>query len=191
MLTLKHLSEIFNRAISKDRLYQEALGVVKRNSRGRTWLIGGAVYRALVKELYGNGKEAKDFDFIVEKAKPKIELSDGWTIGESRFGNPKFVKGNAQIDFVPIDRVIHIVHYGLTPNTSNFLSKVPFNIHSLAYDTRRKKVIGEIGREALEDRVVRVNDLEMARIYAEKYGVTINDRLRKTANELGFSAELI
>lgn len=191
MLTLKYLSENFRKFVSEAADYQEAFGLVRENSEGGIWLIGGTVYRTLVQSVYGLGKTGKDFDFLVDRATQVTSLPKGWAQIESRFGNLKFVRGDRQVDFVPLNRVIHIRHYQLPPTIGSFLARTPFNIHSLAYDTRRRRLIGKIGKAALEEKVIRVNDLEMARNYARMYETSVNDKLKETAGELGFSAELI
>lgn len=188
-LTLDYFSCIFNQFLEKDKRYQEALGIVRANSKGGVWLIGGYVFRNLIRELYGRGKPSKDLDFLVEEPVKRFNLPRGWKIEESRFGSPKFIKGDEQIDFIPLGNVVHINFYGLERTIANFLERVPFNIHSIAYDVQRKRVIGRIGKEALKQKIVRVNDLKMAELYAKRYKTTIESLLRKKAKELGFEAE--
>ena len=134
-LTLENLTVWFNDFLEKDEKYQEALEIVRSNSKGRMWLIGGYVYKNLARELYGReSKPIKDLDFIVEKKRKEIIIPGGWSLTKSRLGSPKFLKEDSQIDFILMDDVVDIIFYNLERTIANFLERVPFNIHSIVYD---------------------------------------------------------
>ena len=160
-LSPEFLSELFTQIVSQDETYQEAVRIVRANSYGKIWLIGGFLYRTLASQLYGVKKPSKDFDFIVERAEHKLILPESWKVTVNRFGNPKFV-GTFEIDFVTLNRVHSIMRRGVEPNIQNFLNGVPLNIHSLVYDVDNEEVIGNIGISALERKVVSVCNPEMA-----------------------------
>jgi hypothetical protein len=190
MLTLEYLSESFKELVSSDADFHEACEIVRQNSSGRRWMIGGFLYRNLVNILYGTEKPAKDFDFIIETSNPEIVLSESWSQSQNRFGNPKF-KGRFEIDLVPLSNVYSIAQRQLPPKIEHFLDGTPFNIHSLVYDIDEETVQGEIGREALEKRVFEVNNLEMALAHVELYKTTLNEMIKTKAAELGFRPALI
>lgn len=190
-MTLKKLSEIFNRAIENDSNYQAALDIVKQNSYGNIWLIGGAVYRTLIRLLYKEGGNPKDFDFIVQRKKSILDLPNRWKLTYSRFSNPKLVYKDKQIDIIPLDKCIAITKRNLRPTISNFTSGCPFSIHCVIYNVNKRRLEGKKGIEALEQKVVEINNPEMARIYANAYHTKINQIIKKLAKELGFKPKFI
>jgi hypothetical protein len=190
-LSFEYLSGIFREIETKDKELALATEIVKQNSDGKIWLVGGSVYRNLIREIYGGTKQDSiDFDFIVENEKGKIILPEGWKLEFNHFGNPKFV-GKFEIDFVPLKKVYSIAKRKLEPTIENYLIGTPLNIHSIAYGIDDKRIIGEIGRRTLEEKVVRVNDLEMAREAVKKYGQHAIDMAKKKAEDIGFRFELI
>ena len=189
-LSFEYLSGIFREIETRDENLALATEIVRQNSNGKIWLVGGAVYRNLIREIYG-GKEAKtDFDFIVEEEKEVITLPENWARLENHFGNPKLV-GKFEIDFVPLKKVYSIIRRSLEPLIENYLNCVPLNIHSIAYSIDDRRIVGEIGRKSLEERVVRINDLEMAREAAKKYVISVNNLIKEKAEDIGFGFELI
>ena len=185
--TKDELAEQLRELLEKNECYQEALKIVKSNFHGKVWLIGGAVYKTL---LFKNCNQTKDFDFIVESPNKEIVLPEGWRIKNNRFGTLKFVSEMKEIDFVPLKEVIHIKSKGLEATIENYLAYTPLNIHSIAYDIKKKKLLGEIGIAALEEKVIRVNDFEMASKMVGKYGISLREMLKNKAQELGFDYEL-
>ena len=183
------LTGIFKEVI-QDEQAQQAIEIVRKNSQGRIWIIGGFVYRTLARKLYGGiEKPVKDYDFIVEQPNPAIELPDGWKRTLNHFGNPKFV-GDFQIDFVPLRMVYSILKRGVPATIENYLNGTPLNVESIAYDVAGERVIGDTGISALERRVVAVNNPDMAKDVA--YWIflkSVNEIIRKKAEELGFQAE--
>lgn len=55
----------------------EAYDVVRKNSSGKIWLIGGTLCRGLSEILYGIKNEGCDFDFIVEEGVGEFDLPGG------------------------------------------------------------------------------------------------------------------
>ena len=188
-----NLSDIFKNIISKDKYFQLALKVVKENSlNDNIWVIGSFIYKNLADYFYENINSAKDIDFIVEKISPKISIPDNWTINKTRFGNPR-LKNNIgiEIDIIPLEEVYVIKKRKLSSSIENYLSGVPLNITSFAYDINKEKIEGIAGIESLGQKIVRINDLEMAQETAKIYETTVNEMIKKKANELKFKAELI
>lgn len=170
------------------REYNEAYQIVKRNSSGKIWLIGSFVFRTIAHQMYGAEKpEDVDLDFIVERPAENFNLPPGWKAKKNRFGNPKFVNGRTQIDYVPLKNIYSILKRGLAPTIENFLTGVPLNVQSLAFDTQEEKIVGERGIDSLKRKVVEVVDLDLARYAAQKKGITLEEMIRRKAEELGFT----
>ncbi len=183
---------IIKEKILKDEFFEEALDMIKKNSSGKIWLIGGFLYKNLVAELYGTCKKpAKDIDLIVEKANKKLILPTGWKKETNTFGNPKLFNERIEIDFIPLDKMYYIKKYKLKPCINSHLESVPLNIHYLVYDIFNNEIIGDIGIRALEKKVVSAYNLEMLKYGAKKYNTTVNDMIKEKADALGFRAELI
>ncbi len=191
-LTLDSLSREFFAVLSQDEKYPEILDLIKQNSAGNIWIIGGLVYKTIAGFLQGITPQIKDYDFVVEQSIPEIIVPKSWRVKPNSFGNLKFTnrKIGTKVDLVSLWRVYQIYERGLEPEISNFLSGVPFNIHSIAFNTTNLRIIGNIGIRALEERVVRVYDSEMARLYAQRYRTTVASLLHRKSEEIGFRVEL-
>ncbi len=100
------LGNLLGKHLSENKIYLEALGIVKKNSSGKAWLIGSGVYKTLLNLLYGSSYEVKDWDFIVAKITTPLRLENGWTVGESKHGNPKLKKGDFIIDLIALDNIL-------------------------------------------------------------------------------------
>jgi len=188
-LKAEQLTEIFKEVIHNKQA-QQAIEIVRRNSQGKIWIIGGFVYKSLARKLYGKPEaQSKDYDFIVEQPNSEIVLPEGWKRKLNHFGNPKFV-GDFQIDFVPLRMVYSILRRKIPATIDNYLNGTPLNIQSIAYDSEGR-IIGEVGISALERRVVAVNNLDMAKDIAWVFCKSVNDIIRKKAEELGFDAEYV
>lgn len=168
--------------------FQEAIEVIRQNSVGDFWLIGGFVYRTLAQEMYGVPRPSVDLDFIVETPVRKPFLPMGWTAGTNSFGNPKFVNGGRSVDYVPLENVFSIRNRRLKPTIANFLSGVPLNVQSIAYDVNANQVIGETGIDAVVGQYVAVYDLFFAEYAAKKKGKTVEQMLKDKAESLKFRA---
>ena len=189
-----NLSGTFRRIAECDESFKEALSIVEQNTAdGRIWLIGGFLYKTLANYLYGTSKPSKDFDFIIECPNQQIVLPENWRLSKSRFGNSKFAKTDKslEIDFVPLSRVHGIIKRRIPPSIQNYLSGVPLSIHYLAYETKSGILEGDVGLASLEQKFVRLHNLEMAEDAARLYNTTVNEMITKKARELGFRAELV
>lgn len=185
------VTQLFLNGTEDNLRFREALEIVKSNSSGKIWLIGGFVYRTIASQLYGTPKPAVDFDFIVEKAVECFTLPESWSLEQNRFGNPKFVHGHNSIDYVPLDKVCSITSRALSPTIENYLSGVPLTVQSIAYDVYGDKVIGEIGIDALKRRVIEINNLHFAEYAASKKGISVEEMIKQKAESLRFMAVLM
>lgn len=182
-----NFTQVFLSGIEDCEEFSEALDIVKGNSSGKIWLIGGFVYRKIASQLYELPKPKVDLDFIVEYPVSDFNLPSGWRVKTNRFDNPKLVRGKKQIDYVPLENIYAIVERQVQPTIENFLKLVPLTIQSIAYNVNENKVIGEIGINALQRRVVEVNDLVFAGYAADKKNKSLQDMIQEKADELGFT----
>ncbi|MFZ1971076.1 MAG: hypothetical protein WAU65_02770 [Candidatus Nanoarchaeia archaeon] len=187
----ERLIEIINSSILLDEDFQEALKIVKDNSFGKIWLVGGFLYKNIASSLYSSQKSTKDFDLVVEEAKSNLILPEGWKITTNHFDGIKFVNGKKEIDFMPLANLYYIKNNHLSHCINNFLEGGGLNIHCLAYDILGEKVVGDVGIKALEDKVISAYNLEMLEYGARLYGKTSNEVIRQKAKELGFEARLV
>ncbi len=183
----KELENVLKKSLSGSRLYQEILGIVRQNSKGRIWLIGGWVYRTLAHNLYDCESPIKDFDFIVEKIKIPLQFLRGWQETKTNFGSPRLKKDNVCIDIVPLNNIYFIKNQSLEPNIENFLNGTPLTIQSIAFDVTDQILIGNIGIKSILNKTVGVNnqkEYDYAKsIYGDRFSV------KRYVNDLGFTEE--
>jgi hypothetical protein len=166
--------------------FKEAVEIIKKNTEGKAWLIGGFVFRAIVEDVYNIPiSKDVDFDFIVEIPKD-ISLPHGWRIDKNSYGNPKFIGPSYEIDYVPLNNIHSIIRRGLEPTIDNFFSGAPLNIQSIAYDVMDNKVVGNIGIKAIKDKTISINNMEQALHRAQIKGVKLRDLITDVANQLDF-----
>ena len=183
-----NLQDSFKRELDSSEVYSEARRIILNNSLGGVWLIGGAVFRNLAYLVHTSKKPNVDLDFIVEHDKTPHILPEGWAEGINRFENPKFFNANKQIDLIPLSNIYSIISRNLSPTIGNFLSGVPLTMQALVYDVKNEKLIGEKGLDALQRKVVEVNDLRFAKYAAKKKGKSLRQYIQEKADELGFLA---
>jgi tRNA nucleotidyltransferase/poly(A) polymerase len=185
------LSKLFENFIEKDKNYKIAYDLVKQNSDGKIWLIGGALSRNLNQLVHGVPQLSFDFDFVVEKPHEIIRLPFGWMIKKNSFGNPKFINKNFSIDFVPINNIKHLIEENLEPTIENVLKSAPFTIQALAYDTQTKKIIDKGGFDALQNKIFKINNIKTATYLADIKMMKLNDIILKKSKSMNFEPELI
>lgn len=182
-----NITQIFLSGIKNCEEFKEAIDIVKKNSSGKIWLIGGFVYRTIAGQLYGLPKPRVDLDFVIENPVPDFDLPNGWKVGINRFGNPKLVNRKKQIDYVPLKNIYSIRQRQIKPTIKNYLTGVPLTIQSIAFDVRENRIIGEIGIDALRRRVVGINDLFFAKYAAQKKNKSLRVMIQEKADDLGFT----
>jgi hypothetical protein len=167
--------------------FTEALDIVRKNSTGKIWLIGGFVYRTIANQLYGAPKPDVDLDFIVEIPVQEFNMPVDWKIYRNSFGNPKLVNGKKQIDYVPLRNVYSILQRNIEPTIENFLTGAPLTIQSIVYDVNANNVIGNIGINALQKRIVEINNLFFAEYAAQRKNKSLRAMIQEKADRLGFT----
>jgi len=189
-INLTTASSILTNYLKKDKKYQKALKIVKTNSKGKIWLIGGYLYKNLIRRIYKKGEKPKDFDFIVKKINTKVILPKRWKIERTYFGDYRFTKNKEQIDVIPMDNFDKRILNGKKPSIPIFLESNMLNIQFFAYDINKEKLIGKHGIKAINDKVVRVYNLKFAKMFSKFKKWTLEEYLRKKAKEVNFTFEL-
>ncbi|MEK6899596.1 MAG: hypothetical protein AABX05_00580 [Nanoarchaeota archaeon] len=174
--------------LKTNKEYQEALTIVKSNSKGKIWLIGGIVSRSIIKSAYGNLQLKHDIDFLVEKLNDHLVIPPGWKETKNKFNNPKLIKEDIEVDIVPLGTSEFIRQNKLKPSIKNFLAGTPLDIQSLAFDIQDRKLIGDLGIKALQRKEVRVNNSKRLLAKAQRKNLSPQKLLQKIAKSLGFKA---
>jgi len=186
MITHKTMEKALMRELKKSKEYLEASRIVRSNSQGKIWLIGGTVSRSIIKAIYGHQKVQHDLDFLVEKLNNKLVIPKNWKIAKNRFDNPKLIKGNTEVDIVPLESAEYITENKLKPSIKHFLAGTPLDIQSLAFDINKGKLVGSLGIKALQKKEVRINNSKRFLAKAKRKGLTPEELLQHTAKSLGF-----
>lgn len=154
----QELGNLLSKHFSENKIYLEALDVVKKNSSGKVWLIGSGVYKTLLNLLYRSSYEVKDWDFIVGKVTKPLKLKNGWVAGETKHGNPKLKKGCFVIDLIALDNIHSIKERNLEPDIRHYLSGVPLTIQSIVFSVDGNFLMGDVGIKSLLTKTVGINN---------------------------------
>ncbi len=148
--------------------------------------MGGIVSRSIIKSLYRHSQPQHDFDFLVKKLKDPLVVPSEWKINKNRFNNPKLIRGNIEVDVVPLETVESVLERKLKPTIANFLTGTPLDIQSLIFDVDKKELIGDLGIKALQRKEVRINNKKRFSAKAQRKGLTPPELLQQIAKSLGF-----
>lgn len=189
---------LFERSLV-DYPFDEFLDIAKHHSEGRIWIIGGFVYRNIIKEHYGTPYEKRpiDIDFLVEEYAEDITRPKGWELGSTSVGDLSFSKGDEyEIALNGLVNFHSITSRDFPEEIQSFYSGTPLNIQSISYDCEERVVEGEFGIDAIERRVIEVNYIKEAQWEAERISkkigkpFSVNDLIRRKADELRFEYKL-
>ncbi len=159
----------------------------------RFYIVGGYISSLAISKIYGIERPKTDLD-ILFKEKTDLNLiktPTGWKRTLSTLGNFRLVNGEHQIDIWDLTTTKHILELGLEPTIESYLSIVPFTLQSLVYDFESRKVIGDIGLNAIHTQTVGVNNLSNAEPYYAKFRMSVNEAMQKFAAKYNFTPLLI
>jgi hypothetical protein len=189
-------TRFFIEKITNDKDFQEAFLIVKNNSKpGNIWVIGGLVYRNIVGGLYKKkGNEIYDFDFLVENPVKfeQVNVPADWNITRTGLGEPRFINGQKQIDLASLDNAINpsesenLSNMNSEEKLQSYFRRVPLNVQAIAYDTIKKKIVGEMGIEAIKDKKIQINNLDECISFCRRHRMSVDEFINKKANALGF-----
>lgn len=193
MINYKELIFKFKDLLEADCDFQESLELARKNANeGKIWLIGGTVYKNLVNLTHGTNSKNKDYDFIIEKRVKESELfvPPRWKLEKTGLGQPRFIRNGLSVDIVALEEVHAIVNYSLEPKIQSYLESTPTNIQSVIYDTGSETLTGDLCLSAIDESIVRVNNLRGLLNYCEITNRNYADYLAKIANSLRFKLEM-
>lgn len=172
----------------KDPVFIEVLDLVRQNSKGKIWIIGGFVYKNLTTSLHGGNVYNYDIDFVVEQRKSVLKEVSGWEIQVNNYGSQNYVRNGNKMSFTDLKKAIRVS--GLkNPTIEEFIEETPFNIQSIAYDLDEHKIIGQKGIESILKKVIKINNKAQADFYAKRKNRDLNDIIEEKAKELNFKYE--
>ena len=173
----------------QDPVFLEVLELVKNNSKGKIWLVGGFLYKNLASAFFGGESYNYDIDFIVEERNVILKEVFGWSIQTNNYGSHNYVREGNKMSFTDIRKAIRVS--GLqNPTIEEFIKETPLNVQSVTYDLSAGKITGEKGIEALKEKIVEVNNKDQAEFYAKRKGKTLEDIIKEKAQELNFNYKL-
>lgn len=146
---LNFKKEVFN---TLNNHPNEVWGVLKKIGEKGTYLIGGAVRDSIVNKLYNKRIKIADYDFFCKnKTSNKLKklFSQEKNISYSRFGSPKLIFNDFEIDLIPYDNTIAEFKYGRKPNLKNILLSSDITTSSIAYSFEKGNFITERGMEGI------------------------------------------
>ena len=168
-------------------IFKETSSLVEQNSQGKIWIIGWFVYKNLASSLYGTVQYEYDIDFIVEHKNEILKKVDDWNIEVNSYLNPNYVREGNKMSFTDIHKTIRASGFG-SQTIEDFILYTPLNIQSIAYDILDDKLIGDIGINALKEKIVKVNNLAQAEFFAQRKNKTLKEIITEKARELDFQA---
>ena len=146
--------------LAKDKKFQEALVLVRKNTTGKIFLTGGYLYNYL---LFGNTKRAEDIDFLItENLNKKIILPKEWKIKINTFNHPCFIKKDMKIDPVQLRKHSFIIKEKMKPTVKSYLKSTPLNLGAIVWDTEKNKLYGGKGLKAIKEKQIKIHNKKAA-----------------------------
>jgi hypothetical protein len=172
-------AQLYHERMQTDERFQLAYGVASRIMRGERWLLGGAVFRPIVKMMYDRPQPETDFDFVCDAVDTSVQLPEGYAISSNSHGNPKIVNCSLEIDCVPFK------DWADRDNTIfGILSHSPTTVQSIAYNPVTGEIIGA-GKIAISRQEIMVHELEELLGAARSKGMLPHEYLNRFS-ALGF-----
>ncbi len=178
------VTEVFRDSIKNCDAYHEALYIARMNSRGKLWVVGSFVYKTIATVLYGGEKNHRDIDFLAEHLGERLIVPVGWKGLRNAFGNPKLVRGQREIDISSLDGT------RIPPTIEIYLMNSTLTIQCIAYDVQERRIIGDMGKRALRERTVAVNNPNFDKDYFATKGYTLESYVLTKAEGLNFRVVL-
>lgn len=203
-------------------VFKESLELIKEYSQGKVWLMGGYLYGNFIKFVYGKDPNLtkqfyRDIDFLAEDVKKEVNTEKishkfkDWVICPTSYGSFSFIKSGRSVDLNYLFNFYPITLWKRSPTISieDILESAPLTIQSMLYDCDDKKIFGKTGISAIENKIIRINNMGNAKLRTElklkgkhrdnkEYVPAsedilkeINREIKDKAKELGFDYELL
>ena len=195
--------EIFRAEWEKEPRREEILEIGKRNTEGGLWILGGLVYRTIIKGLYGRETRGEkgviDVDFVAEKlaSHKNFTIPPGWTLKFTQYENPYLETEGYRVSLDSLYNYRPLLLRGIPfPELRDLLERTPLNIQSIAWDCTRESLIGAKGILAIHNQRVQVNDYQDLGRAVRDLGLdplseNLEKLVRKKAEDLGFEFDFI
>jgi SAM-dependent methyltransferase len=181
MINTSKYSQIVKSHLQNNSDFQTAISTINNLvPKSKIWLIGGQVFRPILKEIYDIPYTADtDFDFIIEKL-PVVNEEDvpkDFILSKTGLGAPSLTKGNLQIDLIPLEDATKLSKDELTqlsPEESleRYFQRVPLNIQAIAYDVLNERVIGQDSLKGIQDKVIKPMSLGECLSFCKRRGIS-------------------
>lgn len=186
----------FQKAVKDNGDFAEAIEIAKNAANGGDiWVIGGSVFRNIIKELYDSkGPSNYDFDFIFENPVNVDYLKSlkNWNFLKTGLDEPCLIANEKQIDFIWLNNAVN-PHEMADPKKmsvdekiQSYLRRVPLNIQSIIYDVNGDRVIGEVGIKAVKEKNISINNLDECLNFCRRRKISIRKFMTTKGNDLGF-----
>lgn len=187
--------------LDHDANFARSLAIVRSlaNAQREIFLVGGAVYRILIRIIHGDEVvNLRDHDFIVEGVPHTFPgVPEGWCLGKTSHGQHRLTNiadPTTQIDLVRLQDAINT--WDDVPVDTNdpeacinsYLSKTPLDVQSVAYSLTRRKLYISTALTAIVRREIRIHHLLECEHYCRVKGISKEQYLQMKARTLGFSA---
>jgi hypothetical protein len=186
MIVSRDIAPLFKAALERDEKAQCMLEIVRQNTNGLLWIIGGYVFRTCASGLYGIERPPCDLDVIVSSI---ASSPPGWEVQQNRFGTTKWVSAAGSIDVVPLYQVHYIASSHIQPTMVHYLQGTPLTVQSIVYDMYNGGLYGE-SINALLRREVAVHNRFTFPYAAKMKGKSPAGYLEEMAQSLGFRSRL-
>ena len=193
---MDEFARYFLEGIKKDPKFILALEIVRKNSSGKIWVIGGAVYKTIISELYGYEiKREPDYDFIVEKVADELFVPEGGEVFVSGGGNPRIVFDDVQLDIVPLDNAVssrdkpRLNGMNVDEKLRSYFRRVPLSVQAIVFDMKDKNLFGDVGLESIRDKKIRIIDKLELESYCSRHKISCERYIDKKVGCLGFELD--
>jgi len=190
-------SRSFWSEFSREPFQNEVLEIGMRNTKGGLWIIGGFVSKLVARSLYDFPKSWNpiDIDFIADEIAPHQDpyVPNGWAMRFTSWGNPYLEKGDLRVELNGLTNYVPLKERRIAdPKISHLLQIAPLDIQSIAVDTQRKSLEGELGINAIRRKEVKVNDWRSLGQVVEVSGrdstkVNLEEFVRRKSDGIGFN----
>jgi 2-polyprenyl-3-methyl-5-hydroxy-6-metoxy-1,4-benzoquinol methylase len=188
---MKKYSDIVTKYLDKDKRFLEILSLIENSAKGEVLLVGGKVFRPLIKELYNIPCENNcDYDLITENLVniKTLELPKDWKVTKTGLGEPRIINGERQIDLIFLDHAVNphvklnLKEMSTDEKINSYFQRVPLNIQMLAYNLNSKKVIGKEGLRSIKEKIISVNCIPECLEFCKRRKISIRKFLNTKIN---------
>jgi hypothetical protein len=178
------LSDLFRARIGGHPEFLEAVDIVKRNTIGNAWMVGKVIFKTLTSQTDGPLEQIDPtLNFVIEEKTSIEHLPQNWSTIRTRRGWA-FLNMDRVIRLSPLSTLYLVEKKGLPPTIDSYFFGVPLTVHALAYDIWKNRLVGDIGLEAIDKRVVSVNNFISAKYSAEKKGLSLSEYMSMKREKL-------